>query len=963
MFKDNLSRIISHFKNKNSIGRKGSKKQQEIPSGKNLLLSSVQSVLYADVYQYNALSDGIKKIYTNNDEIEEYGDRGILDPDSVSYFNLFINGVLQPKVNYEIQEGLLTLKTEDVPLKDSPVIITFVTFRCGGTVELNSATAEGLIPSGNMFVGPVTDMAVNIKNTINSFLGLKKTVISGPSSVFTGCIADWEFKLTISNIISKPINNVVVIDTILLDSILDIKNLSSSHGNIIIEDNTINWNIDTINAGQSAIASFKVKGFFEADGTRFIDRGFSIGDSPSGITITDIVSGAPINVGKGLDIVKTTISGPTEINADETGKWRVEIKLHNLSDNDITDIVMIDTLSIENIDNVKFVNVSQGTANFIEDKIIWEIDVLKSPGTSILITDITGSFNTGGFRDMDTALAVGNTGTSEILSNPSQDFQIIVLPATVPVQEQLLLENLVLNEPLVGFLGKSEKWNFTLEIINTTDDDILKNVIVTDYILLDEFSSIYTLFIPSGNISVHNNIITWNIEELLPGESLTATFEVEGFFNATGMRSLGRAVATALNTASNCCIISNISSGSLIKILDYETDLEKTCIVVDKVFSQYKQRICFENVNINIGDGCFNNIIFKPGFIVKDTLKITDIKDRPDFKRVRFIIKIPFEIITADNNLIKGCLPNIHKDIVMFIPESRDEFAFNIMIETNSKLLNTPAKLNNRLNFAVGVFIVINATGKIHLLIPSFGVYLGASTCERPAGKPVRDIFKFESFPDFFPLQSAPSAEDKPIKIVTDNPCPDIFGNLIIEKYITKGPLEINVDTVYTWIIEIRVSNSGYGPIGNVVTTDILLPDNLNNFNTISLTQGTIYKQNDNIIWNIGTLNSNNTVVMVAEMTGSFHDRNDRIIEVENYQYNTVSDGVKKKFTNGDEILMYGNKGIPDPNDVSLFNLYVNGVLQPQTNYMVEQGLLTLTITEPPIGGASIILEYLIMKN
>ena len=84
---------------------------------------------------------------------------------------------------------------------------------------------------------------------------------------------------------------------------------------------------------------------------------------------------------------------------------------------------------------------------------------------------------------------------------------------------------------------------------------------------------------------------------------------------------------------------------------------------------------------------------------------------------------------------------------------------------------------------------------------------------------------------------------------------------------------------------------------------------------------------------------------------------------MENYQYNTISDGIKKEFTNNDELLVYGNNGIPGPNNVSLFNLYINGILQPKTNYTVKAGLLTLTVTDPPLKGAPIILEYLILKN
>lgn len=80
-----------------------------------------------DNYLYFALSDGVKKVYTNNDELKQYGTRGILDPKSVSYINLFINGVLQPINVYEVQTGTLELKTIDTPQKDVPIILQFIT--------------------------------------------------------------------------------------------------------------------------------------------------------------------------------------------------------------------------------------------------------------------------------------------------------------------------------------------------------------------------------------------------------------------------------------------------------------------------------------------------------------------------------------------------------------------------------------------------------------------------------------------------------------------------------------------------------------------------------------------------------------------------------------------------------------------------------------------------------------------
>ena len=87
-----------------------------------------RTLLTGEVYQYNAYAHGLK-IYTNGDEIVEYGDRGILDPDSVSYLSLFTNGVLQPPINYSVTAGMLTLDTNNVPISTAPVLIRFITLK------------------------------------------------------------------------------------------------------------------------------------------------------------------------------------------------------------------------------------------------------------------------------------------------------------------------------------------------------------------------------------------------------------------------------------------------------------------------------------------------------------------------------------------------------------------------------------------------------------------------------------------------------------------------------------------------------------------------------------------------------------------------------------------------------------------------------------------------------------------
>lgn len=87
------------------------------------------AVVKAKFYQYNAISDGKKRIYTNSDELTEYGDKGILNPNKVSYYNVFVNGMLQPPQNYEIKKGTLAFKTEDIPLEGQAIMIDFICFK------------------------------------------------------------------------------------------------------------------------------------------------------------------------------------------------------------------------------------------------------------------------------------------------------------------------------------------------------------------------------------------------------------------------------------------------------------------------------------------------------------------------------------------------------------------------------------------------------------------------------------------------------------------------------------------------------------------------------------------------------------------------------------------------------------------------------------------------------------------
>lgn len=85
-----------------------------------------QKILKGETLQYVTFSNGVKRIYRDKDGSREYGDVGILDPSSVSYINLFINGVLQPPILYQVNKGMLVLKSQDVPNQGIPIILQFI---------------------------------------------------------------------------------------------------------------------------------------------------------------------------------------------------------------------------------------------------------------------------------------------------------------------------------------------------------------------------------------------------------------------------------------------------------------------------------------------------------------------------------------------------------------------------------------------------------------------------------------------------------------------------------------------------------------------------------------------------------------------------------------------------------------------------------------------------------------------
>lgn len=140
------------------------------------------------------------------------------------------------------------------------------------------------------------------------------------------------------------------------------------------------------------------------------------------------------------------------------------------------------------------------------------------------------------------------------------------------------------------------------------------------------------------------------------------------------------------------------------------------CIWVDKVFSHCYQKECIRNVVIDLDEYFIKNIEFRPGQIVKGTLKMEDIKGEDIYKRIRYTLRIPYVVIRDDGEEIKGYLPDIYKDITLPFFESREDFNFDVIVETYSKVLDKHSKCNKVL-LDVGVIVVTKILGKVQLAV------------------------------------------------------------------------------------------------------------------------------------------------------------------------------------------------------------------------------------------------------
>ncbi|TCO79059.1 hypothetical protein [Marinisporobacter balticus] len=201
------------------------------------------------------------------------------------------------------------------------------------------------------------------------------------------------------------------------------------------------------------------------------------------------------------------------------------------------------------------------------------------------------------------------------------------------------------------------------------------------------------------------------------------------------------------------------------KQLEIITDtIEPVCVLADKVYSYCQQRDCFPKFRVKIGNQeeqfQFVGITFQEGCIAEGTLNVTPVgSKRPNFSRVKFMLKIPFTISLRNNAShetisINGLLPDILKDVVLFMPEARNEFNFRIVVETRSEVLAPPEMIKEEIEIPIGILSVIRVVGRIQVLIPAYSLSLEPPEAENyeEVEKSMCQEFGNRVFPDdFFP--------------------------------------------------------------------------------------------------------------------------------------------------------------------------------------------------------------------
>ena len=203
----------------------------------------------------------------------------------------------------------------------------------------------------------------------------------------------------------------------------------------------------------------------------------------------------------------------------------------------------------------------------------------------------------------------------------------------------------------------------------------------------------------------------------------------------------------------------------------YERNFE--CILVDKVFDSCLKKVCFDNIKVEIPKGidansCDIEVKFDNGFIKPGSLRILESSVLPeDCKRIKMVVIINYIVKVAHAGKcyeIPCTLKNIDLDIVMFYPDTRPEFKFDVIVETRTEILDEFIECDCEedgtsrctMTLAAGVFIIPKIIGRVQLKLDQVFPYcVPPRECKDFADVSPCDDFDSIEFPaDFYPEQA-----------------------------------------------------------------------------------------------------------------------------------------------------------------------------------------------------------------
>lgn len=285
--------------------------------------------------------------------------------------------------------------------------------------------------------------------------------------------------------------------------------------------------------------------------------------------------------------------------------------------------------------------------------------------------------------------------------------------------------------------GGKDKNSGGISVVNIKDENVNK-------ILLEPYSSITSLVLKENILYAANrglnrielidttqNKIIGSIKTTLPEpQSLSLTPNKDKLIVTN--RNCGRRGALEIIDTNSNCIINTIlmkennTEPYDIVVFDERiiNKIETFPAIVKRVFFTIKEKMYLKDVVVVISENYRKSFILKKviiddGFIVKGTEQRIPIKDRPNFYKVKFILRIPYRIKFKHNNKLKNIKKFIEekKEVILFIPNVNN-IESELNINTHCKVTNNPIVIKDILSFSLEILLVIKVVGEIEVMLP-----------------------------------------------------------------------------------------------------------------------------------------------------------------------------------------------------------------------------------------------------